>query len=394
MRAALRIAAKDLRQRVRDRSAFLLAVVLPLAMAFIYGSLFGPSAEPRAFEYGVVDLDRGPIAGAFVADVLEPLAADGVIRIRDVATADEAERLADRGSIDAAFVLPAGFSAASLGAAPARIQVLGDIDAPIGTEVARSIAGAFLAELTSVRVAVAAVAHHGDGRPVDRDRLAQLAERARNIATPVVLQNVTASTKVLGLKAYFAAGMAIFFLFFTVQFGVASLLEERSNGTLGRLLAAPIPAGAVLAGKLLASLALGVASMAVLVTAAAALMGIRWGDPVGLALLVLSAVLAATGVAALVASVARTQEQAGSWNSVIAVTLAMLGGVMFQTSQLGGVVAAIGLATPHAWFLRGLGELAAGGGARAVLPAVAAMLGFAVVAGGIAVVRLRKAVAP
>ena len=34
--------------------------------------------------------------------------------------------------------------------------------------------------------------------------------------------------------------MAVFFLFFTVQFGVTSLLEERNDGTLARLLAAPI----------------------------------------------------------------------------------------------------------------------------------------------------------
>ena len=64
--------------------------------------------------------------------------------------------------------------------------------------------------------------------------------------------------------------MAVFFLFFTVQFGVTGLLEERNDGTLARLLAAPISRAAILFGKLLTSFALGVISMTVLVAATTA----------------------------------------------------------------------------------------------------------------------------
>jgi ABC-2 type transport system permease protein len=392
MLASLRIAGKDLRERGRDRSAFLVALVLPLALAFIYGSLFGPAATPRALQFAVVDLDGSAIAHAFVADVLEPMARQDILRVRSAATVDEASRLADAGTIDAAFVLPAGFGAAAQGMAATDILVIGNIDAPTGTDVARSIASAYVTQLNSIRTAVAAAAEDASGMPPEQ--LALLAERARSTAAPVLLQNVSASAKVLDLKAYFAAGMAIFFLFFTVQFGVSSLLDERANGTLSRLLAAPIRPAAVLAGKLLASLLLGLVSMAALMTATALIMGIAWGDPVGVGLVVLGGVLAATGVTALVASLARTMEQAGGWNAIVAVTLALLGGSMFPISQLGGVVATVGLATPHAWFMRGLGELAAGGGPADVLPAVAAMSAFGAMFGALALLRLRKLVQP
>ena len=43
-------------------------------------------------------------------------------------------------------------------------------------------------------------------------------------------------------KTQVAAGMATFFLFFSVQFGVLGLLQERRQGTLPRLLAAPVRA--------------------------------------------------------------------------------------------------------------------------------------------------------
>ncbi len=394
MLAALRIAGKDLRERARDRSAFLVGLVLPLALAFIYGSLFGPAATPKAFEFAVVDLDESPIAQAFSADVLGPIQAQDILRVRTATSVEEASRLADAGAIDAAFVLPQGFGSAVQTAAAAEIRVIGNVDAPIGTDVARSIASTYVTELNSTRTAVAAVVH-GTGVPaLSPSEIAVLADRARASSVAVVMENVSASAKVLDLKAYFAAGMAIFFLFFTVQFGVFSLLDERANGTLGRLLAAPIPPAAVLAGKLLASMLLGLVSMATLVTATGLIMDISWGNPFGLALIILGGVLAATGITALVASLARNMEQAGSWNAILAVSLALLGGAMFPVSQLGGVVATIGLATPHAWFMRGLGELAAGGGPVSVLPAVGAMSAFAAVLGGIALLRLRKVVRP
>jgi len=134
--------------------------------------------------------------------------------------------------------------------------------------------------------------------------------------------------------------------------------------------------------------------MAVLVVATSVLMGASWGDPLGVALLVVTGVLAATGVTAVVASLAKTVEQAGSWQAVIAVTLGLLGGAFFPISQVGGVATLLSRLTPHAWFLRGLADMAGGGGVSAALPSAAALLVFAVVAGAVAALRVGRAVQP
>ena len=42
MRTALLIARKDLRQRIRDRSAFLLGLVAPFGLAAIFSFVFNP----------------------------------------------------------------------------------------------------------------------------------------------------------------------------------------------------------------------------------------------------------------------------------------------------------------------------------------------------------------
>ena len=57
-----------------------------------------------------------------------------------------------------------------------------------------------------------------------------------------------------------------------------------------------------------------------------------------------------------------------------------------------GGVAALSLVTPHAWFLRGLGELAGGGGVVSTLPAAGVLTLFGLVTGGLALLGLRREV--
>jgi ABC-2 type transport system permease protein len=278
------------------------------------------------------------------------------------------------------------------GGSPARLDVIGDANALLGTEVARSIAGSFVAEVNAVRVSVATVATLRGG--LDAASLAELGERAAATESPVRVADTTAESRALDYRTYYAAGTAVFFLFFTVQFGVSSLLGERKDGTLWRLVAAPIPRWTVLAGKLLVSFVLGLASMAVLVAGTSLLLGAHWGNPVGVGILVVCGVLAATGLMALIATVAKTTEQAGYFQAMAALVLGMLGGAFFPVAQAGGAIATISLATPQAWFLRGLGELAGGAGPSAALVPAGVILAFALVTGAIAVARLDRIVQP
>jgi ABC-2 type transport system permease protein len=391
MGAAFLIAWKDLRQRVRDRSAIMLTIVVPLGLAAIFSLIFGPSAIPSPFAYAVVDQDDSVITRSFREDVLASLEEDGIATVEEMDPAGARTAVRD-GDLDAAFILPAGFAAKVQSQAPASLDVVGSVDAATATDVARSVATSYTESLGAVRVAVATVAH-GPARPSPA-QLQEVADQTVAAVAPVRLSDTSAQAHVLDTRTYFAAGMAVFFLMFTVQFGVSSLIEERSEGTLARLLAAPVRRTAILVGKLLTSVALGVVSLTVLVVATSLLLGASWGNPLGLAMLIVAGVLAATGITSVVASFARTAEQAGSWQAVVAVTLGLLGGSFFPIQQTGSAMATVSLVTPHAWFFRGLGSLAGEGAALAVLPAVAALLVIAVVTGAVAWRRIARVVAP
>ncbi|MDH3540934.1 MAG: ABC transporter permease [Acidimicrobiia bacterium] len=398
MGAAWTIARKDLRQRLRDRSAYIIGIVAPLGLALVFGFVLNPLAD---FEfdatYAVVDLDGGPVSRLFVDNVLG--GAEG-IEVVEVASVAEAEALVDTevnplggpgegDTADAAIIFPAGFSADVQSERPVTIEVIGNQGSDTNAGIAVALAEGYASELTSVRVAVATVENLLGG---EVDRLAAGVEVLQT-PNPVTLRDDTAATKQLDGITFYAAGMAIFFLFFTVQSGITSLLEERRTGTLARLISSPITRSSILAGKMLSSFVVGLVSMVVLFVATTFAVDADWGPPIGVALLILAAIIAALGIVAFLAGFARSSEQAAAAGSMVGMVLGFLGGTFFDVSQAGGVLGSLRFISPHGWFMQGLADLRSDDLSVVVVP-VLAMVTFGVVAGTIGVARLRKGLRP
>jgi ABC-2 type transport system permease protein len=391
LRTALLVAGKDLRQRLRDRSALVIAFVAPFVLATIIGLAFGGDGAFRA-TYAVADADKGPVAAGFTDGVLSSPGLRDLVTVRQV-DAGEARALVDRGDADAAFLLPAGFSASFQRGGAATITVLSSGENPIAGQVARSLAEAYAAELAATQLAVrTALAQRG--QPPTEAEARRLGERAAAGRLPVGLAQGQVGGRTIEAANYFGPSMAIFFLFFTVSFGARSILAERRQGTMRRLLASAASPGGVLAGKALAAFVLGTASVLVMWLATTLVFGADWGDPVAVVVLTVSSVLSAIGVTALVITLARTDEQAEGYSSLVVFTLALLGGNFVYLAQLPELLQRVSLLTPNGWALRGFVDLVADGGGLATVAApVAVTLAIGLVTGGLALYRARRMVA-
>jgi ABC-2 type transport system permease protein len=377
------------------RVALLVSIVAPLGLAVIFSQLLGSSASFSA-TYAVADLDGGELATVFRAEVLGAVADDGPFTIVDSPTEAAALAAVGDGTADAAFVIPPGFTMAIRAGQAATLDVVGARDEGLATEVARSLAQVFgdgvVKVQLSVATALALAAEAGPGRTADPQLAARVAAAAGTAPPPVTLVDASAEVRQLSTATYFAASMAILFLFFSTQMGLVSLFEERRAKTLGRILAAPLRPEAVLAGKTLGSFLQGALALAVLVGATTLLIGARWGDPVGVVLLCATAILAAIGISMLVMSFASTPEAAGGASSAVAITLAVLGGTFTPSAQAPEAMQTLALLTPHGWFLRGLGDLQGTAPLAAALPSAGALLLIAAVTGGLGVFRARRLV--
>jgi ABC-2 type transport system permease protein len=389
VRAALTILRKDLRLRLRDRSVLLFGLVVPLGLTVLFSGIF-PDLDELRVDAAVVDEDGGEVASGFTEGVLPTLVEEGVVVLSDLDTREEVRRALLAGDLDAAWVIPAGFGEAVGSGRAAELEVLVNPDRALPAEVARGVAEAYTTRLRSVAltVATAGVATGGELAP---EQVEELVARASTAEPTVALADLVTPDRQLDAVSYLAAGMAAFFVFFTVQFGVTGLLEERKQGTLPRLLAAPISPWAVQVGKALGAAMLGLVSLTVLAIASALLLGADWGPPAAVAVLIVALVVAAVGLMGLVGSFARTAEQAGNAQAIVAIVLGMAGGVFFPIPSEALLLRLATASSPHAWFLRGLGDATATGAWTAALPAAAAIAAVGVVAAVPAAWSLRRA---
>jgi ABC-2 type transport system permease protein len=378
MGPAVTILLKDLRLRLRDRSVLLFGVVVPLGLTVLFSGIF-PDLDELEVVAAVVDEDGGELAAAFEQELLPTLVEDGLVVLRDAADRDALERAMEAGDLDAGWVIPAGFTDAVRSGTAAEIEVLVNPDRVLSAEVARGVAGSYATRLSAVSLAVATTTV-GGGAELTPAQLARVTEQAATAAPAVTLTARRTEDRQLDGISYLAAGMAAFFVFFTVQYGVTGMLEERKQGTMPRLLAAPIPPWSTQVGKALGAAVLGLLSLSVLAAASALVLGADWGPPGGVALLIVALVVAAVGLMGLVGSFARTAEQAGNAQSIVAIVLGMTGGVFFPIPSESVLLRIVSTASPHAWFLRGLGDATAAGDWTAAVPAAAAIAAFGVAA--------------
>ncbi len=378
---------RDLLARIRDRSAIVLGVAAPLLLILILGGLSrGPDAEQN-LPIGMVVPQPPTQVGTLLTDRVGPVLASEKIAILDeYATRQEAIDAIEAEEIDVAIVV---------GPADARgnqtIEVLGAQGRLLRTAVAIGIADTLTAQINAVTEVIGATRHLApDVQPPDPEMV------ARQLATAPPTVAVTDDSEAGGLstETQIAAGMATFFLFFTVQFGLLGLLYERRVGTLARLLAAPITPRQILLAKVLVSYVLGVLSMVVLIVAAHFIIGATFGAPLGVALLILAGVGAATATIALVVGVARSPEQASIIQSMVALLLGLLGGAFFSLARSGDVGAALTKLAPHYWFSEGLARMSGGQDWTAVAGPVGVLLLFTVVIGVPGLILARRTVRP
>jgi len=391
MRVAFVIAGRILRQRIRDRSAIIFAVLTPLGLALAFAAIIPDFTTDFHTTIAIVDQDHGAAATALVDGPFAALATAGIADIRSFTDEADARAAVASEDVGVAVVIPTGFTAAIHDATQTQVRILGGTGA-VARELARATVTAFAEQVDAGQLTVETVA--ATGGIVDAATVQRVRESLQGTA-PITLTDVQSAHRQASMATFYGAAMAIMFVFFATQYGALAILSERRVGTLNRLLAAPIGKGSVILGGSIAGFVLGLFAMTILVVATTLIGHASWGPPPLVALLVVSAVVAAIGISTLVATLARTVEQAGGLNAIVALCMAAVGGVFIPLSQAPEILARMSLVTPHAWFLRAIDTLSVPSAVLGdILPTVVVLVGMGVVTGGIGLARARGALVP
>jgi ABC-2 type transport system permease protein len=164
------------------------------------------------------------------------------------------------------------------------------------------------------------------------------------------------------------------FLMYTVSYGGRTLLTERNQGTLPRLLVSPTRTSQILGGKMIGIYLTGAAQMFILILGTTLLFQMQWGDETAVLVLVLAAVFGAVGWGMLITALAKTPGQVNAVGAAIMLTFGILGGTFINMDNMPAWFRMITKITPNAWGVDGFTTLALGGGLKDILTPILALL--------------------
>jgi ABC-2 type transport system permease protein len=387
MRKTFLIGLKDLRVAFRDRAALILMLAAPflltLGLGLVTGQFSGSSSGISDIPVVIVNQDQAELGKALV-DVFNSQELASLLEPSKAASIEAARALVDEDKAAAAVIIPAGFTRSiipaqggftnpnTLNAEPVKIQVYRNPTRPTSAGVVEGIVDEFLSRVEEGRLsgmtAILQLLQSGrismgqaeEAGTAMGERLQNQPAEAGSGIQLVTLESGEAAVDFNPL-AYIAPGMALMFLMFTVSNGGRSILAERAQGTLPRLIVSPTRPAQILGGKVFGIFLTGTVQMLILIGGSSLLFQLRWGDPLGVLVLVLAAVFAATGWGMLITALAPTPNQATNIGSALMLIFGILGGSFINLEQLPAFVRVISKITPNAWALDGFSILGGGG---------------------------------
>ncbi|HMC51224.1 MAG TPA: ABC transporter permease [Acidimicrobiales bacterium] len=340
MRPAVLVAVTELRRRMRDRTVLIHGFLAPVVLGGIIGLAVG--RQGGRVTLAASTGEHAPAAAvAAVTELVASTSRDANIAVRRYASATAARDAVRRGRAQAAVLV-----GEREGGEP--VQVVDRPGEELGASMARAVAATVRERIDTGRVVAAAL---GGAAP----------SPALPGSSPAITLTSRRADQRVRLIAYYAPSVAVIFLFFGAGAAGRSLLQERREGTLLRLRAAPVTSASVVAGKIAAVFVLSLTSIFVLWGTTSLVFSTSWGSPAAVALVCVAVAAAISGVGLMVAVRSRDEREANGSLAVVGFALALLGGNFFPPGSLPTALAWASLLTPNGWATQAFGRLAIDG---------------------------------
>ncbi len=394
LHTSIQLAIKDLRIFARDRTGLMLTLVLPIVLASVFGVAMGgmsgggSNGGIKDLALLVQDMDKTETSAKLVAGLQ---VADGL----KVTLSEDARAAVRNGDVAAAFVIDAGYEATLAAGEVPVTHLLRDPSRALSQQVitARMLPVLVDATLDSAKNAIFRDFLGMVGFPesgLDRaESLLNTMDMGMTLLTGAldseeteqsddggaeetasasggldflndvpkmlgvrsedVVQDADGPDKNAGVSHAFAA-MAVMMLMFSLVAGAGTLLDEQDQGTLQRLLLIPSAANAILLGKTLFLVSIGLMQLTVLFIFGAIVFDVPVMQHLGsIVIISLATVVAVSGMGMMLAAFAETRKQLEGTSTLLILAMSALGGAWFPREMTPDIFQTLGNFTVTAW---------------------------------------------
>ncbi len=365
----IRLAIKDLRLFASDRRAIILSFVVPIALvtlfAFAFGGVGQKKGESRPATIVIADEDKSEASINVIAklDSLKELEVYQTTR-------DSAEAMVKKGDETAVLVFHKGF-ADSVNAGT-KLPVEFEYDASKEAEVGilqGSLIGNLMGIIGGKSMAKEAIANFDKENPsIEEDSRKRIHEQiTQNFSsgeTKKQSASFITSTPLIAEKQnspgliHAVAGTSVMMLLFSVVGMGVSLLDEKEQGTLKKLLYSPIRPDTILFGKMLYVNLISIFQLVIMFIFAKLAFGLDiMPHLTSLILMIIATAYACSSFGVLLASIAKSRQQVQAFSTLIVMIMSCIGGSMIPSFAMPVFMQKMSVFSVNYWSIQGFYDI-------------------------------------
>lgn len=400
------IALKDLKLFATDRGALFFFVLFPFLFVVLFQFVMsGVGSQDSRLELHLVTREADGISHQIIAAMEtkdEALLKPGQPIIIWDKSYDEALKAVEDKKLYGFLAFPEDFTQSLFIGYGTNLEVVVDPEAINKPAALEGLAQSIASRLGAQRVATDAATGLLIEEAMTSGNMADIAQDIQKIfsgmgSMPQAESLITYDIEQVGeVQAenptnYVIPGYLVMFVFFGAALGAETIVRERQNGTLERLLARSVRHESILGGIFAGTAFKGLVQILIFWVVGILAFRIDMGlAPAAVIILSILMVLMSSAFSVMLATLAKTQRAAGSIAVVVSLALAPLGGCWWPLFVTPGWMQNLSKITPHGWANAGFNKLMVfGADFTAAVPEMLALLGFAVVFAIIAIRRFR-----
>lgn len=365
----IKLFKKDLKLFFKDRRSVVLTFLLPIILislfAFAFGGVGSGKEEEKPIELLVVDLDQTKASKEMIVE-LDSLKILEVV----ISKLEKAKKLVTDGDNVGVLVFYKGFQDSFKLGENMPIELLYDEAREMEIGMLQSVLVNAIMESTGKKMAMQNTKSLSQPNSPETNTSASdeiIADVSQNTINdkPEKSESSLKMTSIVGEKEdtnlgliHAVAGTSIMMLLFSVAGFGTSILEEKENGTIKRLLYSPLNGSDILYGKMSFAFFIATLQLTVMFLFASIAFNLDLTvNVLALVLMILASAFAISSFGVFLAAVSKTRQQAQSLSTLIILIMSAIGGSMIPIFIMPAIMKQLAIFSVNYWGIQGFYDI-------------------------------------